>query len=135
MKKIVLSLIVLSVFLLPTALLAQPPRPHQGYGHQGRPGVARPGHHTSLQVHVPPRVDYRHYETRRPPMPPPYAPYYGPHHGHYHGHYHPPVVVQPEVIVVPRRYVPAVGGVAVSSGGVSVSVGGPRGGFSFYSGY
>ena len=129
MKKFALSLIVLSVFLLPTALLAQPPRPYHGYGTQGRPGVARPRHHTNLQVHVPPRVEpargYHRFETRRPPMPPPYAPYYGYHHGHYH-----PPVVHPGVIVVPRY-----SGVSVGPGGVSVNVGGPRGGFSFYSGF
>lgn len=128
MKKLALSLIVLSVFLLPTLLLAQPPRPRGGDVPHGRPVAARHGHHGSMQVHVPPRPEpvrsYHRYETRRPPMPPPH------HHGHHH-HY--PPVVRPGVVVVPQVVTPYY--VAPAPSGFSLSIGGHHGGISVYSGF
>lgn len=134
MKKLALSLIVLSVFLLPTALLAQPPRPHSSQVH-GRPGAAMPGH-SAMQVHVPQRMEpvrsYHRFETRRPPMPPPryVQPYY-------------PPVVRPGVVVVPQVVTPQIVAPQVvtpyyyapAPSGFSLSIGGQRGGVSIYSGY
>ena len=115
MKKFTLTLTIVGIALIPTLLLAQPPRPHayppvaqpprpQAYPQFAQPAqVARP----TMQVHVPtppPPMHNQRVVVNRPPVGAHPAPYYQPH---FQPPHHPPVV-QPRVVVVPQVVAPPV---------------------------
>ena len=133
MKKFALLLTFVGAVLIPTLLLAQPPRP------QMRPQVVQPPQtvRPTMQVHVPPPpVHNTYYNLHRPPVSSYHTPYYRPP---VHPPVHPPIV-QPRVIVVPQVIAPPpviAPAVVVPSGyyppmnsGFSLTIGGTNGVFS-----
>ena len=143
MKKMTLTLAVLSVALVPTLLMAQPPRPHSSQVPQGRP---QPVQNSTMRVHVPQQaVPARNILPNRGPHQIPthqVAPYRSPQPRAYYspGYYplpHPqPYLVPQSVVVVPQVVPPVVTPyyyVPVQSG-VSLTIGGKHGSISIYSG-
>ena len=135
MKKFALLLTVVGFVLIPTLLLAQPPRPQHRQQLAPPPQTARP----TMQVHVPPStVHNSYYGPHRPPYasyPPPHSPYYRPPM--------PPPVVRPQVVVVPQVIAPppVIAPAVIVPGyyppvtsGFSLTIGGQNGVFSIASG-
>ena len=127
MKKITLTLVVLSVFMVPAVLMAQPPRPHSSRVPQGRP---QPAHHMYAPQHGPAyHAPMHHVAPRHRPPHNMSVQYIAPHHRP--PMYRPPVVHPPVVIVpqpvTPHYYYPA-------GNGVSVTIGGRHGAVSIYRG-
>ncbi len=139
MKKLALFSIFVAFALIPTLLLAQPPRPRHDQMPHGRPPMAHPSARPTMQVHVPPRAEpvrsYQRYDHYRPASPPAY---YG-HHGHYGPAYYPPVA-RPNVVVVPQVVAAPVIApcyhdyYAPVGTGFSLTLGGRNGAISVYSG-
>ena len=134
MKKFALLLTVVGFVLIPTLLLAQPPRP------QSRPQVAQPPKPSrpTMQVHVPqPPVQNSYFGHPRKPVVAAHtahtahAPYYRPP-------MHPPigpprVIVVPQVIAPPPVMAPTVvvpGYYPTGGSGFSLTIGGQNGVFS-----
>ena len=140
MKKLTFVFSVVALAMIPTLLLAQPPRPRSGQTPHAQSVVVQPAARPTLQVHTPsPQV-----VTRGPAA--------GQHH---HPAYHPayrPTVVQPRVVVLPPVIAsppmitapivtPAVvtpyypGYYYPSGNGFSLTIGGRNGVFSLSTGY
>ena len=140
MKKMTLPLAVVAFMLIPTMLLAQPPRPPRGQMPQARAQVAAPPARPTMQVHNPPRPVVVQNQYAHPQHRPPVVVH--PHQYPYPAYY--PPVVQPRVVVaapvmpapviaapvvIPYNYYPPV------SSGFSLTIGGRNGVFSIGTGY
>ena len=135
MKKFSLLLTVVGFVLIPTLLLAQPPRPRY------HPQIAQPIQNArpTMQVHVPPQaVHNSYYGPHRPPV----APQHTPNASFYRPPMYPPVVrpqvvVVPQVIAPPPVIAPAVvvpGYYPPMTSGFSLTIGGQNGVFSIATG-
>lgn len=136
MKKLALTLTVVAVMLIPTLLLAQPPRPRPGQMHQVRPHPAPAPARPTMHVHAPARPAVIHTQPghlqHRPPV------VVRPHHPTvYHAPVvHPGVVVASPAVVPYNYYSPYyLPYYSPVSSGFSLTVGGRNGVFSIGTGY
>ena len=129
MKNLTLAFTIVTFALIPSLLLAQPPRPRPGQMPQTQPHAFQSSGRPTMQVHVPahpvPIHSHSGYGPHRPPMV--HTPVV-----------HPRVVVVPQVVATPvvAPYYPIYPGYYPQvSNGFSLTIGGRNGVFSISTGH
>ena len=130
MKKLTLVFTVFALALIPSLLLAQPPRPRPGQMPHGQPQAIHSTVHPTMQVHTASYPPPHGHMAHRPPV---HSPMVHPHA--VAPHVVAPYVVAPQV-VAPYAVAPCYHDYYAPAGhGFSLTIGGRSGVFSISTGY